>query len=208
LARRSPARQDKNTTVLGRRPNLARSLTRHRPPPPARRQVHNKRALLLAAQFLHEELPIRLARRVRELKKLPYGLSETKSITQVRKLYEKSFFEIRRHAKPTTPDLEAGFTKVMDAMMVEHQNVQATIAAGLQELHRSRQEAVQLSDPPVPFDFGQFLDRFYLSRVGMRVRPRAPRARCAPSLAPAPAPRRREPRAAAGAHRARAGGRF
>jgi hypothetical protein len=33
---------------------------------------------------------------VRELKKLPYGLGETDAIRQVRKLYEKSFFQIRR----------------------------------------------------------------------------------------------------------------
>ena len=59
-------------------------------------QANNKRTLMLAAQFLHEELPIRLARRVRELKKLPYGLGETDAIRQVRKLYEKSFFQIRR----------------------------------------------------------------------------------------------------------------
>lgn len=55
-------------------------------------QANNKRALLLAAQFLHEELPIRLARRARELKKLPFGLAETESMMEVRKLYEKSFF--------------------------------------------------------------------------------------------------------------------
>ncbi len=47
-------------------------------------QANNKRALLLAAQFLHEELPIRLARRARELKKLPFGLAETESMMQVR----------------------------------------------------------------------------------------------------------------------------
>ncbi|KAJ1478437.1 mitochondrial branched-chain alpha-ketoacid dehydrogenase kinase-domain-containing protein, partial [Baffinella frigidus] len=132
-------------------------------------QANNKRALILAAQFLHEELPIRLARRVRELKKLPYGLGDTKSITQVRKMYEKSFFEIRRHAKPITPDLEANFTKLMDNMMVEHNNVQATIAAGLQELDRGRTDMGETGQQRLPFDFGQFLDRFYLSRVGMRV---------------------------------------
>ena len=60
-------------------------------------QANNKRTLLLAAQFLHEELPIRLARRVRELKKLPFGLGETDAIKEVRKLYEKSFFQIRRY---------------------------------------------------------------------------------------------------------------
>lgn len=34
-----------------------------------------ERNLLLSAQFLHQELPIRLAHRVTELENLPHGLS-------------------------------------------------------------------------------------------------------------------------------------
>lgn len=139
-------------------------------------QAHNKRTLMLAAQFLHEELPIRLARRVRELKKLPFGLGETDAIKQVRKLYEKSFFQIRRSPEPKTTDAEQQFTAVLDKMMSEHNNVQATIARGLQELHTAGDKRIRhVSGPGLimtedsPFDFGQFLDRFYLSRVGMRV---------------------------------------
>jgi pyruvate dehydrogenase kinase 2/3/4 len=58
-----------------------------------------QRTLLLAAQFLHEELPVRLARRARDLRKLPFGLGDTTSIKGVRKLYERSFFRIRRFPK-------------------------------------------------------------------------------------------------------------
>jgi len=139
-------------------------------------QANNKRTLLLAAQFLHEELPIRLARRVRELKKLPFGLGETDAIKEVRKLYEKSFFQIRRSPEPKTADAEEQFTHVLDKMMSEHNNVQATIARGLQELHASGDKRIRsvsgsdlIMQEGSPFDFGQFLDKFYLSRVGMRV---------------------------------------
>lgn len=34
-----------------------------------------ERQLILSAQFLHNELPVRLAHRVAELENLPYGLS-------------------------------------------------------------------------------------------------------------------------------------
>lgn len=34
-----------------------------------------ERQLILSAQFLHKELPVRLAHRVAELENLPYGLS-------------------------------------------------------------------------------------------------------------------------------------
>lgn len=40
------------------------------------------RQLLLSAQFLHKELPVRLAHRVAELENLPYGLSAKRAILQ------------------------------------------------------------------------------------------------------------------------------
>ncbi len=42
---------------------------------------------------------MRLARRARDLRKLPFGLGDTTSIKGVRKLYERSFFRIRRFPK-------------------------------------------------------------------------------------------------------------
>jgi pyruvate dehydrogenase kinase 2/3/4 len=45
------------------------------------------RQLLLSAQFLHKELPVRLAHRVAELENLPYGLSSKASILKVKSLH-------------------------------------------------------------------------------------------------------------------------
>ena len=39
--------------------------------------------LLISAQFLHKELPIRVARRAIELETLPYGLSEKPAVLKV-----------------------------------------------------------------------------------------------------------------------------
>ena len=41
--------------------------------------------LLLSAQFLHNELPVRLAHRVAELENLPYGLSAKAHVLKVRR---------------------------------------------------------------------------------------------------------------------------
>lgn len=41
------------------------------------------RNLLLSAQFLHKELPIRIARRVIELENLPFGLSQKPAVLKV-----------------------------------------------------------------------------------------------------------------------------
>lgn len=42
-----------------------------------------ERQLILSAQFLHKELPVRLAHRVAELENLPYGLSTKPHVTKV-----------------------------------------------------------------------------------------------------------------------------
>jgi pyruvate dehydrogenase kinase 2/3/4 len=47
--------------------------------------------LFRASQFLSEELPIRLAHRVKELDSLPDGLNEMPSIRKVRDWYAQSF---------------------------------------------------------------------------------------------------------------------
>lgn len=43
--------------------------------------------LLISAQFLHEELAVRIARRAIELEKLPYGLSQKPAVLKVYPLF-------------------------------------------------------------------------------------------------------------------------
>lgn len=57
--------------------------------------------LYRGAQFLSDELPIRLAHRVRELNQLPDGLNEMPSIQKVANWYAQSFEEITQLPKPT-----------------------------------------------------------------------------------------------------------
>lgn len=45
-----------------------------------------RRQMMLSAQFLHNELPVRLAHRVAELENLPYGLSAKPQVLRVRYL--------------------------------------------------------------------------------------------------------------------------
>ena len=42
-----------------------------------------ERQLLISAQFLHKELPVRLAHRVAELENLPFGLSAKSPVLKV-----------------------------------------------------------------------------------------------------------------------------
>ena len=54
-------------------------------------QNPNQGTLLKASQFLHEELPVRLAHRVKELDELPHQLSKMPSIIKVKNWYAQSF---------------------------------------------------------------------------------------------------------------------
>lgn len=51
---------------------------------PSRPPTLFSQQLLLSAQFLHNELPVRLAHRVAELENLPYGLSAKAHVLKVR----------------------------------------------------------------------------------------------------------------------------
>ncbi|KAJ3099943.1 hypothetical protein HDU96_010502, partial [Phlyctochytrium bullatum] len=56
--------------------------------------------MLRATQFIHNELPIRLARRVVELENLPDHLSQMPSIHRVKHWYTQSFQDLVEFPKP------------------------------------------------------------------------------------------------------------
>ncbi|KAM0984648.1 pyruvate dehydrogenase (acetyl-transferring) kinase, mitochondrial-like [Malus sylvestris] len=122
-----------------------------------------QRNFIISAQFLHKELPIRIARRAIELESLPYGLSEKPAVLKVRDWYLDSFRDLR-----TFPDIkdakdEKDFTQMIKAIKVRHNNVVPMMALGVQQL---KKEKVLYEDLD---EIHQFLDRFYMSRIGIRM---------------------------------------
>ncbi|CAO1631388.1 unnamed protein product [Sympodiomycopsis kandeliae] len=63
----------------------------------------NPGTILQAGTFISEELPIRLAHRVKELDELPNGLNEMPSIVRVKDWYAQSFEELVSFPKPQLP---------------------------------------------------------------------------------------------------------
>jgi len=182
--------------------------------------------LLKGSQFLSEELPVRLAHRVKELDELPHNLSEMPSIRKVRDWYAQSFSELisfppitlspdlrqalaasrpgdtplpesipnpslvgkhlgnlengnglkmrvpmeKRYYASTTGidwppevrDYNRRFTKALDAIKRRHDPTVTTVAQGVLEWKRS-QNARQIG-----LDIQAWLDRFYMSRIGIR----------------------------------------
>ncbi|ORY92449.1 mitochondrial branched-chain alpha-ketoacid dehydrogenase kinase-domain-containing protein [Leucosporidium creatinivorum] len=185
--------------------------------------------LLRASQFLAEELPIRLAHRVKELDALPNNLNKMPSIEKVKKWYAESFEELVNFPKPELPpaiheafqrasqdipslpestpnpslpehmrpktdnkkikdrlraplthryytdpdssikwppevhDYNERFTKVLSNIKRRHDPVVTTIAQGILEFKR------ESKSPHIDRSIQTFLDRFYMSRIGIRV---------------------------------------
>ncbi|RZS15571.1 hypothetical protein BHM03_00047433 [Ensete ventricosum] len=160
--------------------------------------------LLLSAQFLHKELPMRIARRAIELEALPFGLSDepavlkvllhflfivlweldpgfssarlvspsdragkSRNITcRVRDWYLDSFRDLRTFPEIKDTSDELAFTQMIKMIKVRHNNVVPAMALGVQQLKRDMNRKVV---PEELEEIHQFLDRFYLSRIGIRM---------------------------------------
>eukprot|EP00798_Chlamydomonas_sp_ICE-L_P031808 gene31808-7007_t len=125
-----------------------------------------ERQLILSAQFLHKELPVRFAHRVAELENLPYGLSAKSNILKVRDWYVESFKDLRNFPAIKDASDELKFTEVLRGIYRRHANVVPLMAKGISELRRELTEHALLTEMP---EIHQFLDGFYLSRIGIRI---------------------------------------
>lgn len=125
-----------------------------------------ERNLLLSAQFLHKELPIRLAHRVVELENLPYGLSSKLPVLKVRDWYVDSFRDIRYFPEIRDSIDDLNFTEMIGRVKMRHNNVVPTMGMGVQQLKQDLGQKIGLNDLP---EIHQFLDGFYMSRIGIRM---------------------------------------
>ncbi|RKP00080.1 hypothetical protein CXG81DRAFT_13659 [Caulochytrium protostelioides] len=178
--------------------------------------------LLRATQFVHHELPIRLAHRVVELDALPHALSEMPSVQRVKHMYTQSFKDLidfpeaatfgvpdavlrdkphltgrpgwagiryfnppkDPHAAgvpppPIAPEIHAyndAFVNALATIKTRHDPVVTAIAQGIIELkeHWARTNSPMLrganpSKALLPTAIQAFLDRFFMSRIGIRI---------------------------------------
>ncbi|GJP36032.1 hypothetical protein CLOM_g2332 [Closterium sp. NIES-68] len=125
-----------------------------------------ERNLLSSAHFLQHELPIRLAHRVTELENLPFGLSTKSPVLKVRDWYVDSFKDIRGFPAIESREDELRFTHLLAQVKLRHNNVIPTMAMGINELKQDLGRKGRLDDL---LEIHQFLDRFYMSRIGIRM---------------------------------------
>jgi pyruvate dehydrogenase kinase 2/3/4 len=123
------------------------------------------------AGFLRRELPIRLAHRIQDLERVPW-MKDMPSVHQVKELYVTSFLElIHFDQKIGTQAQEQRFSQLVEQIYERHSKVLVQMARGAFEFR----QAVQRGQFGKDLEFEQmqethdFLDRFYLCRIGIRV---------------------------------------
>ena len=130
--------------------------------------------LMQVAGFLRRELPIRLAHRIQDLEEAPL-LRDTPSVQAVRDMYVNSFLELIEQPKITCPEEEAAFAARLDSLYQAHSNVLIQMAKGAFELRAAVRNGAIKSTTGRKMKFDEmdqchnFLDRFYMSRIGIRV---------------------------------------
>jgi pyruvate dehydrogenase kinase 2/3/4 len=124
------------------------------------------------ANFIRHEMPIRLARRIKDLDNVPY-LKDMSSVQAVKDIYISSFLTLVREPMIDSNVREALFARKLDVLYERHSSVLVQMAKGAYEL-KDKIRKHQISELDTEsFEYMNechaFLDRFHMSRIGIRV---------------------------------------
>ena len=106
-----------------------------------------------------------------ELEKIPWGLRDQPSVREIYEEFKKSFVnlvdlptadEARVLPKDVIPDLLVEFKEILSNILERHANVNFMMGMGIFELKESGFDDNKLNQ------LTRFLDRFYMSRIGIR----------------------------------------
>jgi len=115
---------------------------------------------LRSAQYLHRELPIRIAHRIVGFRSLPFIVGCNPTILSVHELYIRAFHILREFPEVLTLEDVNKYSQVLRALMEDHKDVMSSLAQGFKECkkHVTDDKAV-----------GAFLDKTLCSRLGIRM---------------------------------------
>ncbi|CAB0042459.1 unnamed protein product [Trichogramma brassicae] len=115
--------------------------------------------------FLRKELPVRLANIMKEIHLLPENLLRMPSVGIVNNMYVTSFQEIIEFEKVEVSDNTLDkFCQALVKIRNRHTDIVQTMAQGILELKDSHDVDAQTEN-----SIQYFLDRFYMSRISIRM---------------------------------------
>ncbi|XP_037134171.1 pyruvate dehydrogenase (acetyl-transferring) kinase isozyme 2, mitochondrial [Syngnathus acus] len=116
--------------------------------------------------FLRQELPVRLSNIMKEINLLPDKLLTTPSVQTVQSWYVQSLMEILEflHKNPDDHKVLGEFVDALVTIRNRHNDVVPTMAQGVMEY-----KEVFPQDAVTNQNIQYFLDRFYMSRISIRM---------------------------------------
>ena len=115
--------------------------------------------LLRSAKYTQQELPVRLARRVRQFYSLPFIIGTNPYIQEVARLYASSFQQLAEFSPVHTLEDNDRFAQKLRLLVEEHADLVPTLARGFMEC-KKYMDSVRIS---------KFLDAALHSRIGIRI---------------------------------------
>ncbi|KAF6020686.1 Pdk [Bugula neritina] len=120
-----------------------------------------------SVKFLKKEIPVRLANILEELKHLPKPLLKSPSMRRITQWYQQSFEEVIEYenADGENRDVQMQFSETLSSIARRHATVVETTAEGVMEYRDLHQNDSSANYQNIQY----FLDRFYMSRISIRM---------------------------------------
>uniref|UniRef100_A0A669F3S0 Protein-serine/threonine kinase n=1 Tax=Oreochromis niloticus TaxID=8128 RepID=A0A669F3S0_ORENI len=92
--------------------------------------------ILSSAKYLHKELPVRIAHRIKGFRSLPFIIGCNPTILQVHELYIRAYHMLSDFPEIKDQDVEARFCKLVRQLLDDHKDVVTMLAQGFRECRR------------------------------------------------------------------------
>jgi len=121
-----------------------------------------------SVEYLRYELPTRLANMLKEMNRLPKELLETQSFQRVKHMYEETLNEVLLYEKSDVENenVRSQFTNSLQSILNRHRSVVEQVAHGVMEYKEGIENGSRVIEEE---KIQYFLDRFYMSRIAIRV---------------------------------------
>ncbi|XP_063157482.1 branched-chain alpha-ketoacid dehydrogenase kinase isoform X1 [Candoia aspera] len=116
--------------------------------------------LLKSARYLHHELPVRIAHRIKGFRSLPFIIGCNPTILHVHELYIRAFQKLSEFPPIKDQESEAQYCKLVRQLLDDHKDIVTLLAEGLRECRKHIQDEKLIRS---------FLDKTLTSRLGIRM---------------------------------------
>ncbi|KAM4632179.1 branched-chain alpha-ketoacid dehydrogenase kinase [Discoglossus pictus] len=116
--------------------------------------------ILKSARYLHKELPVRIAHRIKGFRSLPFIMGCNPTILHVHELYIRAFQKLSEFPPISDHETETQYCKLLRQLLDDHKDVVTQLAEGLRESRKHIQD-----EKVIRF----FLDKTLTSRLGIRM---------------------------------------